>query len=104
MNISFKAKHAISDYFLFFFFARKSNYEMKLSDIAGFLPINRLRADVLSPKVPFLRNNKTANDFATTFDVIEETLNHYLNQNQYFDNILCLSVLADYKDEFETYN
>ena len=41
-------------------------------------------------KVPFLRNNKTANDFATTFDVIEETLNHYLNQNQYFDNILCL--------------
>jgi hypothetical protein len=58
MNISFKAMHAISDCFLFFFFARKSNYEIKFSDIAGFLPINKLRADVLSPKVPFFRRVK----------------------------------------------
>lgn len=44
--------------FCSFFFARNSNYEIKFSDNAGFLPINKLRADVLSPKVPFLRRVK----------------------------------------------
>jgi pseudaminic acid cytidylyltransferase len=37
-------------------------------------------------KVPFFRSSMNSNDFATTFDVIEEVLNNYMNENIEFDN------------------
>ena len=35
--------------------------------------------------VPFMRSDKTANDFATTFDVIQEVLQEYELLNKKFD-------------------
>ncbi len=40
--------------------------------------------------VPFLRSKKNANDFATTFDVIEEVLSEYEKRNTNFDNCCCI--------------
>jgi N-acylneuraminate cytidylyltransferase len=37
-------------------------------------------------KVPFFRSKMNSNDFATTFDVIEEVLNNYMNENIEFEN------------------
>jgi pseudaminic acid cytidylyltransferase len=41
-------------------------------------------------KVPFMRSNENANDFATLADVIDEVKNAYLALNKKFDNICCI--------------
>ncbi len=41
-------------------------------------------------KVPFLRSEKTANDFATTEDVLNEVINEYKKLGIEFDNICCI--------------
>lgn len=40
--------------------------------------------------VPFMRSEKTANDFATTFDVLEEVINEYKKQGKSFDELCCI--------------
>jgi pseudaminic acid cytidylyltransferase len=47
-------------------------------------------------KVPFLRSEKTANDFATTFDVIEEVLLQYKKLDRSFDYACCLYACAPF--------
>ena len=47
-------------------------------------------------KVPFLRTDITANDFATTFDVIEEVLLKYKELNKIFDFTCCLYACAPF--------
>ena len=41
-------------------------------------------------KVPFNRSDKTADDYATLADVIDEVKNTYRKQNKTFDNICCI--------------
>ena len=41
-------------------------------------------------KVPFLRSQKNSDDFATTYDVIEETLLKYKEQGKNFDYACCI--------------
>ena len=41
-------------------------------------------------KVPFLRSEKTSNDFATTTDVIEEVIEEYHKLGQDFDMFTCI--------------
>lgn len=41
-------------------------------------------------KVPFFRSNKNSNDFATTFDVIEEVLSFYKSNGNQFQNGCCI--------------
>jgi len=41
-------------------------------------------------KVPFFRSDKTANDYATTYEVIEEVLEKYKRLNRVFDFACCL--------------
>lgn len=41
-------------------------------------------------KVPFLRSDKTANDFASTVDVLIEVITNYINKGILFDNACCL--------------
>jgi len=40
--------------------------------------------------VPFIRSQKTADDFATTFDVLEEVISNYKKGNREFDLICCV--------------
>lgn len=40
--------------------------------------------------VPFIRTEKTANDFATLADVLHEVLEMYEDHGQHFDNMCCL--------------
>ena len=40
--------------------------------------------------VPFMRSEKTSNDFATTFDVLEEVVNEYKKLGKYFDELCCI--------------
>lgn len=47
-------------------------------------------------KVPFLRTKKTANDYATTFDVIDEVLEKYKELNKTFDFACCLYACAPF--------
>lgn len=44
----------------------------------------------LGAKVPFLRSAKTADDFATTNDVIEEVLSQYAKLGVFIENICCI--------------
>jgi len=46
--------------------------------------------------VPFVRSEKTSNDLATTFDVIEEVVNSYKNIGKKFDNICCIYPCAPF--------
>jgi N-acylneuraminate cytidylyltransferase len=46
--------------------------------------------------VPFLRSAETANDYATTADVIEEVLNRYEEQGKHFDAFCCLYATAPF--------
>ena len=61
-------------------------------------------------KVPFLRSENSANDFATTFDVIEEVLLQYKEFNTSFDYACCLYACAPFVtgekicDSFEILN
>ena len=41
-------------------------------------------------KVPFLRSEQTANDYATTCDVLEEVLNNYAQADRHFDYLCCI--------------
>ena len=41
-------------------------------------------------KVPFKRSQETANDFASTEDVLDEVVNEYKKIGQEFDNICCI--------------
>lgn len=41
-------------------------------------------------KVPFMRSEKTASDFATTYDVINEVINEYKKINTSFDTLCCI--------------
>jgi len=41
-------------------------------------------------QVPFMRSQKTADDFATTFDVLEEVIANYKEKNQEFNYICCI--------------
>jgi len=47
-------------------------------------------------KVPFLRTEKTSNDFATTFDVIEEVILKYKTLGLSFENTCCLYACAPF--------
>jgi N-acylneuraminate cytidylyltransferase len=46
--------------------------------------------------VPFLRSAETANDYATTADVIEEVLTRYEEQGTHFDAFCCLYATAPF--------
>lgn len=47
-------------------------------------------------KVPFLRSAKNADDFATTYDVIEEVVQSYKTQGKKFDNLCCIYSCAPF--------
>ena len=47
-------------------------------------------------QVPFLRSQETANDFATTADVILEVLNNYGEQGKHFDFCCCIYPTAPF--------
>ena len=47
-------------------------------------------------KVPFLRSEKTSNDFATTVDVIEEVIDTYHQQGRDFDMFTCIYPTAPF--------
>jgi pseudaminic acid cytidylyltransferase len=40
--------------------------------------------------IPFMRSQKTADDFATTFDVLEEVINNYKKEEREFNYICCI--------------
>lgn len=41
-------------------------------------------------KVPFMRSEKTANDFATTADVLDEVISEYKKSGKTFDELCCI--------------
>lgn len=47
-------------------------------------------------KVPFLRSEETANDFATTAEVIYEVIDRYRQQGDYFSTICCIYPTAPF--------
>ena len=58
-------------------------------------------------KVPFMRSAETANDFATTADVLHEVINKYKELGQVFDNFCCIYATAPMmqsKDIISAYN
>lgn len=44
----------------------------------------------LGAKVPFMRSAKTSDDYATTFDVLEEVLDEYKIMGTEFENVCCI--------------
>jgi|TARA_B110000908_G_scaffold98239_1_gene115979 N-acylneuraminate cytidylyltransferase len=53
-------------------------------------------AKKLGASVPFMRSSKNSNDFATTYDVIEEVILEYKKINQEFDTLCCLYSCAPF--------
>lgn len=49
-------------------------------------------------KIPFMRSNKNADDFATTADVIIEVLNKYAGIGLHFDYAICIYPTAPFVD------
>ncbi len=47
-------------------------------------------------EVPFMRSDEKANDFATTYDVIEEVINGYKKTNKIFDYCCCIYACAPF--------
>ena len=45
-------------------------------------------------KVPFMRSAETANDFATTADVLKEVISKYMELGREFDNFCCFYATA----------
>lgn len=45
-------------------------------------------------KVPFMRSAETANDFATTSDVLMEVIDRYADNGKRFDNFCCIYATA----------
>lgn len=41
-------------------------------------------------KVPFMRSEKTSNDFATTADVLDEVISEYKKRGKTFDELCCI--------------
>lgn len=57
--------------------------------------------------VPFMRSAETANDFATTADVLKEVLSEYNKRGVVFDNLCCIYATAPLiasQDIIEAYN
>jgi N-acylneuraminate cytidylyltransferase len=51
--------------------------------------------------VPFMRSKKNSNDYATTYDVLEEVIDYYKTKNLFFEYICCLYPAAPLiKEEF----
>lgn len=50
-------------------------------------------------KVPFFRSEKTADDFATTFEVLDEVLKMFKTQNKSFDYACCIYACAPFTSE-----
>nr|MCR5279453.1 pseudaminic acid cytidylyltransferase [Lachnospiraceae bacterium] len=46
--------------------------------------------------IPFMRSEKTSNDFATSADVIQEVLDNYENRGERFDIICCIYPTAPF--------
>lgn len=58
-------------------------------------------------KVPFMRSSETANDFATTADVLHEVIDKYRELGREFDNFCCVYATAPMvqsKDIISAYN
>jgi N-acylneuraminate cytidylyltransferase len=51
--------------------------------------------------VPFMRSEKTANDFATTFDVIEEVIREYELLGKVFDFTCCIYACAPFVSQYK---
>ena len=49
--------------------------------------------------VPFLRSQKTSNDFSTTLEVLEEVLKMFKTQNKNFDYACCIYACAPFTSE-----
>ena len=47
-------------------------------------------AEQYGAKVPFMRSAETANDFATTVEVLDEVVNEYKKRGTIYDNICCI--------------
>ena len=47
-------------------------------------------------KVPFFRSKKNSDDFATTYDVIEEVIINYKNEGIEFHNVCCIYACAPF--------
>lgn len=47
-------------------------------------------------EVPFMRSEKTANDYATTKDVLEEVLRSMKNCGEHFDTLCCIYPTAPF--------
>ena len=47
-------------------------------------------------KVPFMRSAKNSDDFATTFNVIEEVIEAYKNYGKEFENLCCIYSCAPF--------
>lgn len=67
-------------------------------------------AEKYGAKVPFLRSNKNADDFATTIDVINEVVAQYKTENKIFEQTCCIYPTAVFvtntflKNAFEMLN
>lgn len=46
--------------------------------------------------VPFLRSEKTSDDYSTTFDVLEEVVTNYYDKGKSFDHLCCLYPCAPF--------
>ena len=53
-------------------------------------------AEKYGAKIPFMRSAKNSDDFATTFDVIQEVINYYKDKSIEFDNLCCLYSCAPF--------
>jgi pseudaminic acid cytidylyltransferase len=53
-------------------------------------------ANQYGAKVPFMRSEKTSNDFATTFEVVEEVINSYIKRGIEFKNACCIYPCAPF--------
>lgn len=47
-------------------------------------------------KIPFMRSEKTADDFATTMDVINEVVNNYAGLGKKFNHVCCIYATAPF--------
>ena len=47
-------------------------------------------------KVPFMRSEKTSDDFATTADVLQEVISEYESRGQKFDTMCCIYPTAPF--------
>ena len=52
-------------------------------------------------KVPFLRSENNSNDYATTFDVIEEVIKKYKKLDKSFDYVCCLYSCSPFVNELK---